>query len=137
MRTARTLGAAQGLYLLVTGVWPLVHYRSFEWLTGPKKDEWLVQTVGGLLGTIGWTMLQSGESSDAERNVRTLGIGTAATLGTIDTIYALAGRLRPIYLADAVVEFAFVAAWLRQGQSESAGATRASRKSGATPASRR
>lgn len=137
MRTARTLGAAQGLYLLVTGVWPLVHYRSFEWLTGAKKDEWLVQTAGGLLGTIGWTMLQSGEATDAQRNVRTLGIGTAATLGAIDTIYGLTGRIRPIYLADAVVEFAFVAAWLRQGQSDSPGAARTSRRSGASPASRR
>ncbi len=42
------LATAQGLYLLLTGMWPLVHYRSFEWVSGPKVDDWLVKCVGGL-----------------------------------------------------------------------------------------
>ena len=48
--TTSRLARAQGLYLLATTAWPLVHYRSFEWVTGPKADRWLVQTVAGFLG---------------------------------------------------------------------------------------
>jgi hypothetical protein len=44
-------GIAQwhGAFNLVSGLWPLVHRRSFEGLLGPKADYWLVNTVGGLL----------------------------------------------------------------------------------------
>jgi hypothetical protein len=38
----------QGGYFLFTGIWPLVSRRTFEAVTGPKKDFWLAQTVGVL-----------------------------------------------------------------------------------------
>src|SRR5215475_2368904 len=47
----------QGAYLLATGVWPVVHLRSFEWTTGPKLEGWLVKTLGGLIAAIGTTLL--------------------------------------------------------------------------------
>ena len=42
------LAIAQGAYFLGTGVWPLVLMPSFESVTGPKVDKWLVRTVGVL-----------------------------------------------------------------------------------------
>lgn len=39
---------AQGLYDLGTGLWPLLHRRSFLAVTGSKTDWGLVQTVGWL-----------------------------------------------------------------------------------------
>lgn len=39
----RRLAAVHGGYFLLTGIWPLVHRRSFERVTGPKSDYWLVQ----------------------------------------------------------------------------------------------
>jgi hypothetical protein len=50
MRTILTL---QAIYYLFTGIWPLVHLASFEAVTGPKTDDWLVQTVGVLAAVIG------------------------------------------------------------------------------------
>jgi hypothetical protein len=45
----------QGGYYLLTGIWSLVHRRSFEAITGPKHEYWLVQSVDlrhGLPGNI-------------------------------------------------------------------------------------
>ena len=42
----RQLAIAQGVYFAATGVWPLIDMRSFERVTGPKADKWLVRTVG-------------------------------------------------------------------------------------------
>src|SRR5438270_11614006 len=39
----------QGVYYLLTGVWPLVSIDTFQMVTGPKTDLWLVQTVGALI----------------------------------------------------------------------------------------
>jgi hypothetical protein len=43
----------QAAYYVVTGVWPLLHYRSFEWVTGRKRERWLVECVGGLTLAVG------------------------------------------------------------------------------------
>jgi hypothetical protein len=128
-------GTTQGLYLLASGVWPLVHYRSFEAVTGPKTDRWLVQTVAGLGVTVGWTMLTSGltagDSPQAMAATRHLGVGSALTFGAIDVVYGATGRIRPIYLVDAAVEAAWLAAW-------AAGSLEALRPGrGGGPASRR
>ena len=48
-----TLCLVQGIYYTLTGVWPLVHVRSFLAVTGPKTDLWLVKTVGVLVAVIG------------------------------------------------------------------------------------
>ena len=50
---ASTLRRLYAPYLVATGVWSLVHRRSFERVTGPKEDYWLVQTVGALAIAIG------------------------------------------------------------------------------------
>ena len=47
-RTQRPL-LAQSAYYVVTGVFPFVSRRGFEALTGPKREWWLVQTVGAVV----------------------------------------------------------------------------------------
>ena len=47
------LARVQAAYYVLTGVWPLVDIRSFEAITGPKADRWLVKTVGVLVATTG------------------------------------------------------------------------------------
>ena len=41
----RSIGI-QAAYYTLTGIWPIVHRRSFEAVTGRKTDYWLVQMVG-------------------------------------------------------------------------------------------
>ena len=45
--------ASRPIFYIVTGVWPIVSMRSFEAITGPKVDRWLVKTVGALVAVIG------------------------------------------------------------------------------------
>lgn len=49
MNFLRILVAVQGMYMLITAVWPIVHIHSFMEVTGYKTDVWLVKTVGALL----------------------------------------------------------------------------------------
>ena len=53
MSSLRRTLAAQGVYYVATGAAPFVSRRAFEAVTGPKREWWLVQTVGGLVTAIG------------------------------------------------------------------------------------
>ena len=47
------VAAIQAAYVVLTGLWPIVHVRSFTAVTGSKTDLWLVKTVGALISVIG------------------------------------------------------------------------------------
>ncbi len=49
----------QGIYFLVTGIWPLISMRTFLTITGPKTDLWLVKTVGLVLAVIGAVLISA------------------------------------------------------------------------------
>jgi hypothetical protein len=51
------LAAVPGGYYVVIGIWPLISMRTFERVTGPKLDKWLVKTVGILVTVAGTTLL--------------------------------------------------------------------------------
>jgi hypothetical protein len=101
----------QGAYFLVSGAWPIVHLRSFEAVTGPKREPWLVRTAGGLIAVIGASLI-AGARERPSRALRVLGIGSAAVLGAIDVVYTGRRRISPIYLADALIQAAIVAGWI-------------------------
>ena len=112
---ARPVLRAQGLYYLATGVAPFVSRRLFEAVTGPKREWWLVQTVGGLVTVAGAAMVSSSlrdESPPAE--LRAIAAGSAATLAAIDIIYVAKGRIAPTYLLDAALELGFLGAAARR-----------------------
>jgi hypothetical protein len=95
---------AQGLYYLATGLWPLVHYRSFAAVTGPKRDVWLVRTVGALTTAIAIPMLRAALRPQRQPEIEQLANTSAAAFAAVDIGYVLAGRIGPIYLADAAAE---------------------------------
>jgi energy-converting hydrogenase Eha subunit E len=97
------------VFYVATGLWPIVHLRSFEAVTGPKRDRWLVQTVGGLIAAVG-TALIAGAFERKSRSLTILGIASAASLGLADLYFAGKRRISPVYLADAAAEAALVAA---------------------------
>ena len=106
-----TLALGQGLYYAVTGIWPLLSMRTFEVVTGPKTDKWLVKTVGVLVAVIGAALALAGWRRNVAPESAILAAGSAAGLGAIDTVYATKGRISKIYLLDAIVEAALVVAW--------------------------
>lgn len=114
------LAAAQGIYWVASGVWALLSRRSFEAVTGPKTDYWLVQTVGGLLAAIGTTLLLAARNGRISPEIRLLGASSATVLAGIDIAHSLRARISPIYLAEAVVELGFVAGWAVFDEAEGA-----------------
>lgn len=103
----------QVAYYIVTGIWPLVSIDTFQKITGPKTDIWLVKTVGVLVIVIGFTLLFSLISGDAGSmaTAMILGVGSAGVLAGIDIVYVLNRRIRPVYLIDAILEIGFVFLW--------------------------
>lgn len=99
----------QAAYYIITGAWPLVSRRAFEAVTGPKVDWWLVQMVGLLAVTNGIAIAAGLRAERISRATVALSVLSALSFATIDTVYALKGRISKIYLCDAVVEAAIVA----------------------------
>lgn len=102
----------QGVFYLLTGLWPLVDIVSFQIVTGPKADLWLVKTVGVLVTVIGAVLLSAWRSRRLTREVVLLAVGSALGLAGIDLVYALSGRISAVYLADAAAEVGLAALWL-------------------------
>src|ERR671917_379465 len=50
---ARRVALVQSAYFVATGVAPFVSRRAFEAVTGPKREWWLVETVGAVVTVIG------------------------------------------------------------------------------------
>ena len=105
----RTAVLTQGVYYVATGMWPLVNMRSFERVTGPKIDKWLVKTVGVLVTSIGGALLVAATRRRISPEARVLAAGTAAGLVAIDTFYVAQRRIAPVYLLDALTELALLA----------------------------
>ena len=101
----------QGLYFLISGVWPILHIASFLKITGPKTDIWLVKTVGVLLMAIGAALLYAGVRDQITPSIFILGIGSAAGLTAIEIIYVSKKVISPIYLLDAVIEIILMIWW--------------------------
>lgn len=111
-RLGAGLARTHGLFNVVGGFWPLLHRPSFEKVFGAKRDRWLMYTVAGLLVGNGMAQLRAEDTLEGHRHARRVGVGTAATLLTIDLVYVPAQRIPKTYLLDAAGELAFLAAWV-------------------------
>lgn len=103
---------AHGAYLIATGAWPIVHLRSFAWVTGPKPEGWLAKAVGACMVNIGSTLVVAGLRGKVSRELRLLGISTALTFASMDVYYALIRRrIKPTYLFNAAGQVACALLW--------------------------
>jgi hypothetical protein len=105
------LARVQGWFYVLTGVWALVDIDSFEWVTGPKTDDWLVKTVGVLVTIVGGVLLHAARRERITAEIALLAAGCAVGLACIDLVYALNGTISPIYLADTAAELALAGLW--------------------------
>jgi hypothetical protein len=123
-RPGRALALGQGVFFVATGLWPIVHLPSFEAITGPKPEGWLVKTVGALLVATGGALALASRRP-LTREWAVLGAGSAAALAAVDVWYAgVRRRIAPVYLLDAPLELAFVAAWAAAWRRLEGGAAR-------------
>ena len=110
-RRARRVALAQSGYFLATGLAPFAGRRAFEAVTGPKREWWLVQTVGVSVTAAGAAIGLAALRREGQAEAAVLGIGTAAGLAALDVVHHRRGRLRATYLLDAAVETALIAGW--------------------------
>ena len=117
---ARTALLAQGSYYLATGVAPFVSKRAFAAVTGPKREWWLVETVGALVTAVGAGLLVAAVRDRVTPEIEIIATGCAAGLAAIDVVYVARRRIAPTYLADAVIEIALIAAQIRARRHDAA-----------------
>src|SRR4051812_26261255 len=108
MAQTRKVLIAQGVYYVATGVAPFVSRRAFEAVTGPKREWWLVETVGALVTAVGAGVLGAAIRDRLTPELVTVAAGCAAGLATIDIVYVARRRIGPIYLVDAGAEVALL-----------------------------
>jgi len=101
---------AQGGYYIGTGVAPFISRRAFEAVTGPKKEWWLVETVGLLVTAVGAGVATAAARDRVTPEITIVAAGCAGGLAAIDIVYAARGRISPAYLADAAAQIALLAA---------------------------
>lgn len=105
------LAIAQGVYYLVSGIWPILDMNSFIAVTGPKTDLWLVRTVAVLIFFMGAGLLAAGIKKQVNFSIIIIAAGAAFGLLMIDVIYVFLNVISPVYLLDAVVELIILALW--------------------------
>lgn len=106
------MGIAHALYFVPSSIWALVHIRSFEKVTGPKVDRWLVKTVAGLLTVIGVVIGRSGMRQRVTPEIAALAIGSSGVLTAIDLVYVRKKRIAPVYLLDAIANLLLIGGWI-------------------------
>jgi hypothetical protein len=106
------LSMAQGLYYATTSLWSLLSVGTFQRVTGPKTDVWLVKTVGVLVGAIGLALVVAGFRRAHTPEIGLLGAASAAGLAGIDAYYAGRRRISAVYLLDALAELILLALWI-------------------------
>jgi hypothetical protein len=85
--------------------------RTFQMVTGPKTDLWLVKTVGVLVTAIGAVLGVAGLRRQAALEIALLAVSSAAGLAGIDIVYVARRRISPIYLLDALGQLVLAAWW--------------------------
>jgi hypothetical protein len=101
--------AFQSGYYGVTGIWPILHLPSFEAITGPKTEDWLVHMVGLLAVAIGVVLgVATARNRVRSPEVVLLAATSAAAFAAIDLWYGSSGRISPVYLTDAGLQICLI-----------------------------
>jgi hypothetical protein len=103
----------QGVYFLLTALWPIIDVNSFMLVTGYKEDIWLLKTVSVLILSIAITIITACYRKEINFSIFILAISSAAFLAFIDFYYSCNEVISKIYLVDAFVEILLIASWLR------------------------
>ena len=107
-----TVAWAQAVYFGVTGLWPILHIDSFQKVTGPKRDLWLVRTVGALIVVVAVAIGVAAYHRRFTAEMVVLAVGGAAALAAVDVIYVARRVIAPVYLLDAAAEAVLIGGWV-------------------------
>jgi hypothetical protein len=109
----RTVASLQIAYWFVSGAWPLLDMRSFERVTGAKRERWLVRTVSVLILAVAATLADRVTRHRDLRDMRVLGVTSAGGVGLVSLLGPILARISPVYFIDAAIDLAIAALWVR------------------------
>lgn len=101
----------QCCYYFITGIWPLADMHTFETVTGPKTDDWIVKAFGAQILAVSIFLILA-IYRNRLRTAGIIGILTASAIGIIETVFALKGSIHSVYLVDALIELMFISGTL-------------------------
>ena len=105
------LSLAQGVYYLLTAIFPIVSMRAFEAVLGPKESHWLVKTHGLMVGAIGAVLIWAGLRKSASPEIPALGMAASLGLAVPESYYLASRRIPPAYLLDILPQIVFAGLW--------------------------
>jgi hypothetical protein len=108
----KALLLVQGVYTLITAVWPLLHIESFMMVTGPKTDIWLVKTVAVVLIPIALLFLLNRYINGPLLHVLVVAISSSIGLASIDFYYTANDTISWIYAVDGIMQVVFIFCWI-------------------------
>ncbi|HZO95001.1 MAG TPA: hypothetical protein VFB22_14750 [Candidatus Baltobacteraceae bacterium] len=97
-------------YYAATAAWPLLDMRSFERVTGPKTDRWLVDTVAALILADALALAVGTRARRPSAETLVLAVADALAFIAVDVVFVAKRRIAPIYLADAAAELSLLLA---------------------------
>ncbi|HSF27373.1 MAG TPA: hypothetical protein VLC50_07650 [Actinomycetes bacterium] len=102
---------AQGWYYLLGGIWPLVHFRSFQLVAGPKPDRFQTEVTSGLFVAIGAALLSSPRDPPPPRTALVLSAASGLATAYVDLRHRR--DIRGLFDVEAAVEAGFALVALR------------------------
>lgn len=98
----------QGIYYILTGLWPILSPKTFMIVTGPKSEIFLLHTVGALAAAAGVGLTAAAIRRQFGLEIYIFSAGMASAFAAIDIIYYELGRLWAVYLLDALAEIIII-----------------------------
>lgn len=92
----------QGMYYLLTGIWPLIHLSSFEIVVGYKPDKFQFFTTTLLISLIAIALLAS-IKKEKTRSIRILSLGSPLVFLMVELWFGKDG-IRPVFILDACIQ---------------------------------
>jgi len=78
---------AQGLYYILTGLWPLAHFSSFSRAVALPVNPFQAQAFGAVLVVVGAHFVEVGRREPPGSSATLLGIAVAGAIAVVDMVW--------------------------------------------------
>jgi hypothetical protein len=78
---------AQGLYYILTGLWPLAHFSTYSRVVALPVNPFQAQVFGAVLVVIGAHFMEAGRREPPGPSVTLLGLAVAGAIAVVDMVW--------------------------------------------------
>jgi hypothetical protein len=103
---------AQGIYYLLRGLWLLLGYGFQGAASGETVSAFLAHSTGLLVLIIGAALCLAAYRRQGSAEVLLIALGAAIGLTVLDLVYVFNRSISVLYILDAIIQAALVAAWV-------------------------